>query len=201
MTCLSPEEHARAARFGTPILAHRYVLGRAGLRHVLGARLGVRAVDVKIARDARGRPYLDGEATIDFNVTHTGDAALFGLTERPGVRIGVDVERTSRDVDALGLARRVCTPGEREVLAALDDQPRRLAFLRLWTCKEAMSKATGDALGAPFRRIGVDREPDLRLTSGPAPYYPNDWALYSAGAPEGFIGTVALWQRQYPRSM
>jgi 4'-phosphopantetheinyl transferase len=193
MACLSPEERARVARFGKPILAHRYVLGRAGLRHVLGARLGIAAVDVKIARDARGRPHLDRDATIDFNVTHTGDAAMFGLTERPGVRIGVDLERASRNVDALGLARRVCTPREREALAALDDEPRRLAFLRLWTCKEAASKATGDALGAPFRRIGLALEPDPKLAEGPPPYVPRDWSLYRTDVPEGFIGTVALW--------
>jgi 4'-phosphopantetheinyl transferase len=192
-TWLSPEERARAARFGKPILAQRYTIGRATLRFVLAARLGIAPSAVRIARDPRGRPHLADAAMPDFNVTHTGDAAMFGLVERAGVRIGVDLERASRSLDALGLARRVCTPREREMLAALDDEPRRLAFLRLWTCKEAMSKATGDALGAPFRRLDVTAEPSLALVEGPAPYLPGDWALHPVGVPEGFIGTVALW--------
>jgi 4'-phosphopantetheinyl transferase len=192
---LSPEERARAARFGKPMLAHRYTIGRAALRFVLARRLGTSPPAVRIARDARGRPHLAADATIDFNVTHTGDAAMFGLIERPGTRIGVDLERASRAVNALGLARRVCTPREREVLTALEDEARRLAFLRLWTCKEAMSKATGDALGAPFGRLDVTLEPLARLAGGPAPYVPRDWTLLAAGVPPGFIGTAALWQR------
>jgi 4'-phosphopantetheinyl transferase len=194
-TWLSSEERARAARFGKPMLAQRYTIGRATLRFLLASRLNTSPAAVRIERDARGRPRLSEAPAIDFNVTHTGDAAMFGLIDARGVRIGVDLERASRSVDALGLARRVCTPREREALAALDEHARRLAFLRLWTCKEAMSKATGDALAAPFRQLDVVREPDLALVAGPPPYTPRQWELDAADVPEGFIGTVALWSR------
>ena len=125
---------------------------------------------------------------------------MFGLVESRGVRIGVDLERASRNVNDVGVARRVCTVHEREALAALDEDARRLAFLRLWTCKEAMSKATGDALAAPFRRLDVAREPNLALIAGPPPYVPREWALHSIKVPEGFIGTVALWSADSARS-
>jgi 4'-phosphopantetheinyl transferase len=197
---LSAEERARAARFGKPILARRYTIGRAALRFVLAARLGVAPHAVPIERDPRGRPRLPDASSPDFNVTHTGDAAMFGLVEAGGVRIGVDLERASRKVNDAGLARRVCTSREREALAALDEDARRLAFLRLWTCKEAMSKATGDALAAPFRHLDVLREPDLALVAGPPPYAPRDWTLHAAEVPEGFIGTIALWSMDPARS-
>lgn len=125
---------------------------------------------------------------------------MFGLVEARGVRIGVDLERAARNVNDAGLARRVCTPREREALAALDETARRLAFLRLWTCKEAMSKATGDALAAPFRHLDVAREPDLALVAGPPPYMPRDWTLNAVEVPDGFIGTVALWSTDSARS-
>jgi phosphopantetheinyl transferase len=197
---LSAEERARAARFGKPILARRYAIGRAALRYVLGARLGVAPRAVPIERDARGRPRLPDAGTPDFNVTHTADAAMFGLVEAGGVRIGVDLERASRNVNDAGLARRVCTARERESLAALDDDARRHAFLRLWTCKEAMSKATGDALAAPFRHLDVARDPDLALVAGPPPYVPRAWALHAVEVPDGYIGTVALWSADSARS-
>jgi len=197
---LSAEERARVARFGKPILARRYTIGRAALRFVLAARLDVAPHAVPIERDPRGRPRLPDAPSLDFNVTHTGDAAMFGLVEAGGVRIGVDLERASRDVNATGLARRVCTSREREALATLDEHARRLAFLRLWTCKEAMSKATGDALAAPFRHLDVAREPDLALVAGPPPYVPRAWALHSVEVPDGFIGTVALWSTDAARS-
>jgi len=197
---LSAEERARAARFGKPILARRYTIGRAALRFVLAARLDVAPQAVPIERDPRGRPRLPDAPSLDFNVTHTGDAAMFGLVEAGGVRIGVDLERASRNVNDAGLARRVCTSREREALATLDEHARRLAFLRLWTCKEAMSKATGDALAAPFRHLDVAREPDLALVAGPPPYTPREWALHSVRVPDGFIGTVALWSTDAARS-
>jgi phosphopantetheinyl transferase len=198
--CLSAEERARVARFGKPILARRYTIGRAALRFVLAARLDVAPHAVLIERDRRGRPRLPDTPSLDFNVTHTEDAAMFGLVEARGVRIGVDLERASRNVNATGLARRVCTSREREALAALDELARRLAFLRLWTCKEAMSKATGDALAAPFRHIDVAREPDLALVAGPPPYTPREWTLHSIQVPDEFIGTVALWSTDSARS-
>lgn len=197
---LSGEERARVARFGMPILARRYTIGRAALRFVLAARLDVAPHAVPIERDPRGRPRLPDMPSLDFNVTHTGDAAMFGLVEAGGVRIGVDLERASRNVNDAGLARRVCTSREREALATLDEHARRLAFLRLWTCKEAMSKATGDALAAPFRHLDVAREPDLALVAGPPPYAPRDWKLHTVEVPEGFIATVALWSTDPARS-
>ena len=199
-TWLSSEERARAARFGKPVLAQRYTIGRAALRFLLASRLRTSPRAVRIERDARGRPHLSEAPAIDFNVTHTGDAAMFALVEAGGVRIGVDLERASRDVNANGLARRVCTSREREALATLDEHARRLAFLRLWTCKEAMSKATGDALAAPFRHLDVAREPDIALVAGPPPYTPRDWTLNAVEVPDGFIGTVALWSTDSARS-
>ena len=197
---LSAEERARVARFGKPILARRYTVGRAALRFVLAARLDVAPRVVTIERDQRGRPRLPDARSLDFNVTHTGDAAMLALVEARGVRIGVDLERASRNVNDVGLARRVCTSREREALAALDVDTRRLAFLRLWTCKEAMSKATGDALAAPFRQLDVARAPALALVAGPPPYTPRGWALHAVEVPDGFIGTVALWSTALTRA-
>ena len=50
---LSAAEHARAARFGSPLLRDRYVVGRAALRAVLAEVLGVTAGSVAIVRAAR----------------------------------------------------------------------------------------------------------------------------------------------------
>jgi phosphopantetheinyl transferase len=67
-------------------------------------------------------------------------------------------------------------------------------LLRLWTCKEAMSKATGDALSAPFQRIGIEAADVLRSVEGPPPYTPADWRLVAVDAPPDYFATVALWR-------
>ncbi len=195
---LSAAESARAARFGTEKLRRRWIAGRASLRFVLANLLGVAPAAVPIRRGLRGRPELtDAAIALDFNVSHTNGVALIGtsLGDPHRVRIGVDVERCDRGVGVDRLARKFLTVREQAAIAQLPDDERRLRFLRYWTCKEAMSKATGDGLIAPFKRLDVDLEPRPRLIDGPLPYAAASWHLHAAEVPEGFLATVAVWRR------
>jgi len=190
-TWLAPEEHARAARYSRGPLAQRYIVGRASLRWLLGRTLGVAPAAVPIQLDARGRPHLDGDFGNDFNVSNTEGVALIGITSEG--RIGVDIEHSARRVRVDGLARKLLTPAERATLAPLDEAERRARFLRYWTCKEALSKATGDGLAAPFREIEVELGTNIALAKGPPPYAPKGWRLRAIDVAAGFIATTALW--------
>jgi 4'-phosphopantetheinyl transferase len=191
---LSPPERARAERYRYDSLAQRYTRGRAALRWILAQRLGVPPQSVPIEPDERGRPRLSGRTGLDFNVSNTRNIALVGLVDLPGTRIGIDVEHEDRALNHLGLARKFLTSREQAAIAPLDVEAHRRAFLRLWTCKEAMSKATGQALSAPLRVLDVELTPSLRLAEGPPPYCANDWRLAAVDAPGGFLATVALWR-------
>jgi 4'-phosphopantetheinyl transferase len=188
---LAPAERARAARFGREALSQRYIAGRALLRWLLGRTLGLPPHAVPIVRGARGRPQLEHDAGLDFNVSHTQGVALIGIAH--GRRIGVDIERADRVVRADGLARKFLTAAEQATLAPLPAAERRARFLRYWTCKEAMSKATGDGLSAPFRRLEVRLTDAIELVWGPDPYEPARWHLASVDVPAGLLATVALW--------
>jgi 4'-phosphopantetheinyl transferase len=191
---LSSEETARAARFGTESLRRRWIVGRATLRQLLAQALGIAPADVTLAKGRRGRPQL-AVPSLDFNVSHTCGMALVGIAATPtaGMRIGVDVEHAQRRVNADSLSRKFLSAREQAALAPLAAEERRRGFLRLWTCKEAMSKATGDALSAPFRHLDVAQDGGLALVAGPQPYSPADWALHAVEMPEGFLATVAVW--------
>lgn len=190
---LSAAELARSARFGRDDLRDRYIVGRATLRTLLGRRLGRAPAAVVIERGTRGRPFAADANGLDFNVSHTEGVALIGMTV--GVRIGVDVEHDARQLNVEGVARKFMAASEQRALADLEPDARRRALLRLWTCKEAMSKATGDALSAPFGRLEVETGPALRLADGPPPYGPAAWRLLPVAMPGGFLGTVALWRQ------
>jgi 4'-phosphopantetheinyl transferase len=197
LSSLSAQEHARAKRFGTVLLRERWIAGRTTLRTLLGNMLDIEPGAIRLRRGIRGRPELEGEYGIDFNVSHTGDTALIAIASgiQDGTRIGIDIEREDRAVNADGLARKFLTERERAGIASMDSDERRRTFLQLWTCKEAMSKATGDALSAPFRHIDVTLDDGPRLVAGPAPYTPAEWQLVAAAVPAGFIATLAIWQR------
>jgi 4'-phosphopantetheinyl transferase len=194
---LSAQERARAERFGTALLRRRWMAGRATLRSLLGRALGLDPAAVRLRRGVRGRPELDGDYAVDFNVSHTGDTALIAIATgtEDGTRVGIDVERGERKVNADGLARKFLTERERAEIAPLAADVRRRRFLRLWTCKEAMSKATGDALSAPFRHMDVTLDDGPRLVAGPAPYAPARWQLVAAATPPDLIATLAIWRQ------
>ncbi|MEO8536681.1 MAG: 4'-phosphopantetheinyl transferase superfamily protein [Betaproteobacteria bacterium] len=187
---LSDAERQRASRFGHPRLRDRYVVGRGSLRTILGHELASEPAEVVIERGARGRPRLAGATRLDFNVSHTADVAIVGVV-RAG-RIGVDVERLDRAINTAGIARKFLTAAERVELEQLDTDTQRQRVLTLWTCKEAMSKATGDALSAPFAAIDVDANA-RRIRDGPPRYRPAQWALHPAHVPHAYVATIALW--------
>ncbi len=191
---LAPAEQLRAARFGTATLRDRYIAGRGTLRQLLGMRLAMAPEHVDIRRGPHGRPYVHGATALDFNVSHTGNFALIGMVSAG--RIGVDVEHEDRTLNVAGVARKFMAPSEQERLATLDPDARRRTLLRLWTCKEAMSKATGDALSAPFRGIAIalDDAGQARVNAGPPPYTPDRWTLHAIRAPGDHLATIALWQ-------
>jgi 4'-phosphopantetheinyl transferase len=190
---LSDAERARMQRFATDVLRDRYLVGRTALRRLLGRTLGIESAAVPIERGPRGRPELTGIQGIDFNVSHTTDVALIAIAR--DVKVGVDVERADRSIHSLGIARKFLTERERAALPASDPDGARRRILRLWTCKEALSKATGDALSAPFRRLDIEIEPSLRLADGPAPYDPPDFTLLAADAPASHFATIAVWRQ------
>ena len=99
---------------------------RAALRWTLAQRLGIHPAAVAIRRGERGRPMLDEGRAPDFNVTHTLGVALIAHLDRPGWRVGVDIEGVDRTLSHDALARKFLTAGERSAIAALDEMRRRL---------------------------------------------------------------------------
>jgi 4'-phosphopantetheinyl transferase len=193
---LSADEAARADRFGRMILRNRYVAGRAFLRLLLGEVLGVSPRAVSLQRGKRGRPELPRGANCDFNVSHTNGVGVIGIARNTArhLRIGVDVERRDREVDAERLSLKFSGRSELESQAALPASDRREHFLRFWTYKEAMSKATGDGLIAPFGRIELAAGDPPRLVSGPPPYVPEHWRLRELSVPLAYFAALAIWK-------
>jgi 4'-phosphopantetheinyl transferase len=195
---LSATETARAARFGTDALRHRWIAGRAALRQVLALTLGIAPAEVALRRGVRGRPELaDGNARIDFNVSHTRSVALMAIAHdvAPSTRVGVDIEHAEREVGVDMLEKKFLSPRERERIAGLSPDARRRRFLHYWTCKEAMSKATGDGIIAPFGALEVELADPPQLLAGPPPYVPADWSLVAAAVSAEWLATVAIWRR------
>lgn len=128
------------------------------MRRLLAAYLGTTAAAVVLADDAHGRPELEGaqRGQLHFNWSHSGSRALVAVAL--GVQPGIDLEDRRRRArrDVLALARRFFAPQEAAALSNLPTEARALAFLRLWTSKEALLKAHGSGLAYGLHRVVLD---------------------------------------------
>jgi 4'-phosphopantetheinyl transferase len=117
---------------------------RALLAGAAGAALGVPPATIEVTKEPGGRPRLVGEAAgLHVAVSHTrGIAAVATSRLAP---VGVDVEAV-RQLPSAGLARRWLLPAEAAWLAEHPADAQAVAFLLLWTYKEAVGKARGIGL-------------------------------------------------------
>jgi 4'-phosphopantetheinyl transferase len=165
--------------------------GRAPLRELLGAYLGLTGDAVELVAGTHGRPQLAGRAAgrLDFNWTHSGDCALVALGR--GVAPGVDVERRRARPRGLDIARRYFAPDEAHWLAAQPPERRDEAFLALWTAKEAVLKALGRGLAFGMHRLTIGPETDgmrlLRLEDDEV----SAWQLRSLEVDRDHVATLA----------
>ncbi|MGA5521096.1 4'-phosphopantetheinyl transferase family protein [Streptomyces pseudogriseolus] len=130
-------------------------VSRMVLKHTAAAALQVPADRLDLTHLPGGRPVLRGlGADLRVSLTHTEELIVVGVS-RAG-RVGVDAEPAGRRISWERLRDRVCTAAEADMLAALPEEQRTDRFLRLWTVKEAYTKALGHGMRRRFSAVGFE---------------------------------------------
>ncbi len=140
---LAPEEAGR--NFHRQGDRDRFVVAHGALRRVLSRYCGIAPAAVRFLRAPRGKPRLNPESDVRFNLSHSGGLALVAVARR--CEVGVDVERIRPIPDALQIARRVLEREEADALETLKPEQRAEPFFVYWTRFEARLKAAGRGLG------------------------------------------------------
>lgn len=104
-----------------------------------------------------GKPTIVGHPEIHFNLSHCREAVACAVSDRP---IGIDVESVREYKD--GLAR--YTMNEAELRQIVQAQRPDVAFIRLWTMKEARLKLTGEGISNDVKRV-LDDVTRLKFTT------------------------------------
>lgn len=203
---LAEDERARADRYRARRDRDHFVVARGVLRAILARYLATRPADVRFAYGRRGKPVIEGAMNaggLRFNLSHSGDVALVGVTRDR--EVGVDVESLRpREEDVL--AERFFSRRETAALRALSPRERRAAFYACWTRKEAYVKAKGEGLAIALDQFSVTVAPDqaaaLLHVEGDS-LEAGRWALadldvgddYAAAlCVEGRPGVITCWQ-------
>lgn len=187
---LQPDELDRANRFYFEKDRKRFAIARGFLRVLLGRYLQTDPKSLMFSYGAYGKPGLEG-TSLRFNMSHSGNLALYGFTE--GREIGVDVEQERADFTTDDIAGRFFSPFEVESLCRLPGEERVASFFRCWTRKEAYIKATGRGLSQPLDGFDVTLGPGER-----AALLRNDdgtherWTMAGIDVGPGYAGALAV---------
>jgi 4'-phosphopantetheinyl transferase len=161
---LDEVERGRYAGYRREADKLRFLTGRALIRGVVSASLGVAPADVALDSSCfecgkpHGKPKVVG-STLEVSISHSGDWVALAITE--GAPIGVDVEEV-RDAEVDGLAGICFSPEELVTFKGVPNADRQGAFFTYWARKEAVIKATGKGMWVVMNKLtltGHDEPP------------------------------------------
>ncbi len=188
---LDAEERERAERFSRPRPRADFIRTRTILRQVLAGYLGCDPAGLAFTHGPHGKPALKGGG-LQFNASHSGGCLLIAV--RWHDPIGVDVEAQRDVTNAAAMARRFFTPAEATQIEALPATRQADAFRALWTLKEAVVKAAGEALAYHLDRIeaAVDADGLARFVA----WHGMDeraqaWSIFPFSPSPGYTATLA----------
>jgi 4'-phosphopantetheinyl transferase len=189
---LSADERERAARYRWERDRRKFVVGRGRLRRLLGLQLGRAADEIRFRYGANGKPMLDGDRRLSFNLSHADDLMLVAICQDDDV--GVDVERLRPSPGMADLASDFLTRTELDRLALVDEAERLATMYRMWTRKEAWLKARGVGLSVPPQNLDVELRRDGRGTLGAVDDRDSGLVgrLHDLTPALGYVGAVAV---------
>ena len=167
LTVLGYDEILRADSFFRSSDRLTFVAAHALKRLVLARAFPDRsAMALRFIADTFGKPFLAEGTALQFNLSHT--IGLVALAVSFHASVGIDVETLGSAPVCRDAMRSVLNFAESAALECAVDW--ELAFLALWTAKEAVIKAEGKGLSLPLSEIEIHQDRAL----GPSRY----WTLW-----------------------
>lgn len=165
------------------------------LRLLLGGYLGCPGRDLRLVRNAAGKPRLSGDSGLAFSLSHAAEWLAIAIGR--GVDPGIDIEPLGRAIRAEAMARRWFPVAEAEAVAT-DADPVH-AFLQRWTAREAMIKAAGSTIASSLSALQLNPSDPNRLIGVPPDWpSPQRWSLLRPDRPGALevclacVGTLSM---------
>ncbi len=156
---LGKDERTRAAQFASQGARRRFIVSHAATRQIVSRYLDEPPNEIRVTADSRGKPALAGTTgapDIRFNLSHSGELAL--LAVGIGRDVGVDLELIRPVAAWRIIAGRYFSASENQELAELPAEEAAVAFLRGWTRKEALAKASGEGISTRWTGFTMSLE-------------------------------------------
>ena len=196
---LAEEELAKAQRFYFERDRLHWTIARAVLRLLLSHYTGVAPLRIELDKNAYDKPFIARNASaLRFNISHSGDFALYAFAWRR--EVGIDIEYMRDNIAYDELAAHVFSAREQETLRALSPALKHRAFYNAWTRKEAYIKARGLGLSLPLDLFDVTLLPDepaALLDSREDEREVSRWSMYALPTPVDYAGALVAEGRDW----
>jgi len=186
---LSDEEQKQAHRLIKRSQRHTYISSHAAMRDILAKKLSIEPERICYQKQAHGKPYLDTNDTLFFNLSHSHGYALLGVSHH--CELGIDIEKKLPHRDLIAIAERFFTPDEYQWLNTLPTDSLCEAFYQLWCHKEAFLKATGQGITAGLQHINLSWQ-DFNRTTEVQDINQQDWYLHTLEIEDNFNAALAV---------
>ena len=190
---LSADEKGRAARFHFAFHRDRFIAAHGCLRDVLTRYLHCEPGQINFSIGKYGKPALDSNEGLEFNLSHSGDYALIAVAR--GRRVGIDVEQIRDRISPQAIAGRFFSQAEVAELHSLPLEQQEAAFFTGWARKEAYIKAHGLGLALPLESFDVSLSPQkpavLRATR-PDSKEASRWTLVHLDVDPGYQAALTV---------
>lgn len=196
VSVLSRDEHERAKSFRFSKDEKQFTIARGILRCLLANYLKVLPQNIEIAYGLWGKPCLSQEHSLRFNVTHSGDYALYAVTL--DFEVGIDLEHMDNNIFELeNMATNIFSNSELIYWKSLKHDEQINYFFKAWACKEAFLKALGKGWLAMEKQMVFTEIYDFKKKSTQTPSkevlkYPYCFDLISEYASAIFIDGPCL---------
>ena len=145
LTEISPQRREQALKFRHELGQRQCVLAYLLLKQALREQYGL-DFNPLFGYGEHGKPYILGHPDIHFSLSHCRSAVACAISDRP---IGVDVESIREYHESLVRY----TMNDRELQQITEAPQPNIAFIRLWTMKEALLKLTGQGISDDLKNV------------------------------------------------
>jgi len=188
---LSDDERVKSDRLRSLIDRGKFIGARAGLRIILSKYLDLRPEEIVFCYTEHGKPLIDSKhntSSINFNLSHSNNHALYAIAQNR--RVGVDIEHMRQIRKADRIIQKHFSPQEADYYHTHPANKKQEAFFKLWTRKEAYTKAKGIGIRMPRNQIElslVPTETDTEL----------GWRINELKVETGYVAALVVEGKEY----
>lgn len=175
LTVISEQRREQALRFKYELGQRLCVLAYQLLKQGLSEMYDV-TENPLFEYNEHGKPSIVGHPEIYFNFSHCKEAVICAISERP---VGVDVESVRSFNDSLVHY----TMNDAEIREIESAENRAVAFIRLWTKKEAALKLIGTGISNDIKDVLRQEGLCFDTITAPQQHYVYSVCQYAADSP------------------